>query len=86
MYLKNLENIVKKTIGYNEERGDQAEVINMPFSWSIMDEDPKILPESPLKEYILISYKPMVSLILAFGANLAIHITENFIHVLFPKD
>jgi flagellar M-ring protein FliF len=64
--MKNLENIVKKAIGYDEERGDQVEVINMPFYWSVSEEDTKTVKGSPWQEYLMIAYKPIVSLILAF--------------------
>jgi len=63
--MKNLENIVKKAIGYDEERGDQVEVINMPFYWSISEEDTKPVKDSPWQEYLMIAYKPIVSLMLA---------------------
>ncbi len=63
--MKNLENIVKKTMGFDEGRGDQVEVINMPFSWSALEEDLKMAAPTPWKEYIFISYKPAVSLLLA---------------------
>jgi flagellar M-ring protein FliF len=63
--MKNIEAIVKKAIGYDEERGDQVEVINMPFTWSVSEEDSKAIAAERWKEYILISYKPLVSLILA---------------------
>ncbi|MGQ9646117.1 MAG: flagellar basal-body MS-ring/collar protein FliF [Thermodesulfobacteriota bacterium] len=65
--LKSLENIVKKAIGYSEERGDQVEVTTMPFYGSIAEEEPK--PEKEgfrWQEYMMIGYKPVVSLILAF--------------------
>lgn len=63
--MKNLEAIIKRAIGYNERRGDQVELINMPFSWSIQEEDLK--PEKGIiwKEYIVDFYKPVVSLLLA---------------------
>lgn len=64
--MKNFDAIVKKAIGYDEQRGDQVEVINMPFNWSMSEEDPKPLGGEVWKEYILISYKPLVSLVLAF--------------------
>jgi flagellar M-ring protein FliF len=63
--MKNIESIVKRAIGYEQERGDQVEVINMPFSWSVMEEESQPLPVNPWKEYFLISYKPVVSLLLA---------------------
>ena len=63
--MKNIEAIVKKAIGYDEARGDQVEVINMPFNWSTSEEDAKPMGGEWWKEYILISYKPLVSLILA---------------------
>jgi flagellar M-ring protein FliF len=63
--MKNIEAIVKKAIGYDEARGDQVEVINMPFQWATSEEDTKSLGGESWKEYILISYKPLVSLILA---------------------
>jgi len=63
--MKNLENIVKKAIGYNQERGDQVEVINMPFYWSVSEEDTKTVKGSPWQDYLMMAYKPVVSLILA---------------------
>jgi flagellar M-ring protein FliF len=64
--MKNLESIIKKAIGFNEERGDQVEVVNMPFNLAFAEEEPKGVAENPWKEYSLIAYKPLVSLILAF--------------------
>jgi flagellar M-ring protein FliF len=63
--MKNLEAIIKRAIGYNEKRGDQVELINLPFSWSIQEEDLK--PEKGViwKEYVVDFYKPAVSLLLA---------------------
>jgi flagellar M-ring protein FliF len=63
--MKNLEAIIKRAIGYNEKRGDQVELINMPFSWSIQEEDLKPEQEVIWKEYVLDFYKPVVSLLLA---------------------
>jgi flagellar biosynthesis/type III secretory pathway M-ring protein FliF/YscJ len=40
-------------------------VINMPFNWSVGEEESKAVAGEWWKEYILISYKPLVSLILA---------------------
>ena len=37
----------------------------MPFNWSVAEEESKTVPAEWWKEYILISYKPLVSLILA---------------------
>lgn len=65
--MKNLENIVKKAIGYSEERGDQVEVTTMPFYGSIVEEETKSPMGSPWwQEYVMIGYKPVVSLILVF--------------------
>jgi flagellar M-ring protein FliF len=66
--MKNLETLVKKAIGYSEERGDQVEVINMPFYGSTAEEDTHVDVEqgSPWwREYLMMAYKPAVSLILA---------------------
>ncbi len=65
--MKNLENIVKKAVGFNAERGDQLEIINMPFSLaSSEEEEMKAMPrESILREYWPMAYKPLTSLILA---------------------
>ena len=63
--MKSIEAMVKKAIGYDEGRGDQVEVINMSFSWSVAEEESKAVAGEWWKEYILISYKPLVSLILA---------------------
>jgi flagellar M-ring protein FliF len=64
--MKNLENIVKKAIGYNEDRKDQVEVINMPFYWSVMEEETKEEKIPVWEKYLQIYYKPAISLILAF--------------------
>ena len=65
--MKRIESIVKKAIGYDEGRGDQVEVINMPFSWSVAEEEGSkaVGGGEGWKEYILIAYKPLLSLILA---------------------
>jgi flagellar M-ring protein FliF len=63
--MQNIEAIVKKAIGYDEARGDQVEVINMPFSWSIAEEETKAVGGEGWKEYVLLAYKPLLSLILA---------------------
>ena len=64
--MKRIESIVKKAIGYDEGRGDQVEVINMPFNWSVAEEDGgKAAGKEGWKEYVLIAYKPLLSLILA---------------------
>jgi flagellar M-ring protein FliF len=63
--MEKLVNIVKTAMGYDEKRGDQIEVINMPFSWAIAEEEPKAVSGIPWREYLLIAYKPVVSLILA---------------------
>jgi len=63
--MKNLENIVKKAIGYDESRGDQIEVIQMPFSWSLSEEEGPKEKTDRWREYLLIGYKPGVSLLLA---------------------
>jgi len=64
--MKSLENIVKKAIGYSEERKDQVEVINMPFYGAVPEEDIKEVKGSPWwQEYLLMGYKPAVSLVLA---------------------
>jgi len=64
--MKRLENIVKRAIGYDEDRGDRVEVINMPFYSSIIEEEPKPVEESFLNKYGFMIYKPLVSLILVF--------------------
>jgi flagellar M-ring protein FliF len=64
--MKNLENLVKKAIGYSEERGDQVEVTSLPFYWSTVEEDSKTEKKSiPWQDYLMMIYKPAVSLILA---------------------
>jgi flagellar M-ring protein FliF len=62
--MKNFESIIKRAIGYDEKRGDQVEVINMPFSLTPMEEDLKGEKGWAWKEYLLMLYKPLVSLIL----------------------
>ncbi len=65
--MKRIESIVKKAIGYDEARGDQVEVTNMPFSWSLAEEESGKAAGGGegFREYILIAYKPLLSLILA---------------------
>jgi flagellar M-ring protein FliF len=64
--MKSLENIVKKAIGYSEERKDQVEVINMPFYGPTVEEDTHVEQGSPWwRDYLMMAYKPAVSLILA---------------------
>jgi len=63
--MEKFENLVKTAMGFNEERGDQLEVINLPFSWVQMEEEVKPASGIPWKEYILLAYKPAVSLLLA---------------------
>jgi flagellar M-ring protein FliF len=63
--MQSIEAIVKKAIGYDEGRGDQVQVTNMPFSWSIAEEEAKAVGDEGWKEYVLIAYKPLLSLILA---------------------
>lgn len=63
--MKHLENIVKKAIGYSEERGDQVEVINLPFYWSTVDEEIKTEKDSSYQHYLPMIYKPTISLVLA---------------------
>jgi flagellar M-ring protein FliF len=63
--MEKLENIVKTAMGYDESRGDQVEVATMPFSWAVAEEEPKAVSGIPWKEYLLVAYKPVVSLILA---------------------
>jgi flagellar M-ring protein FliF len=64
--MKSLENMVKKAIGYDEQRGDQVEVINMPFYGSAVEEDIKPEKGNSWQEDLMMAYKPVVSLILAF--------------------
>ena len=63
--MKSLEGIIKRAIGYDEKRGDQVELINMPFSWAIQEEELKAEKKVIWKEYALDFYKPVVSLLLA---------------------
>jgi flagellar M-ring protein FliF len=63
--MKNLEAIIKRAIGFDEKRGDQVELINMPFSWSFPEEDLKPDKGVIWKEYVMDFYKPVVSLLLA---------------------
>jgi flagellar M-ring protein FliF len=63
--MKSLEGIIKRAIGYDEKRGDQVELINMPFNWSIQEEELKAEKKVIWKEYVLDFYKPVVSLLLA---------------------
>ncbi len=62
--MKHFENIVKKAIGFNEERGDQVEVINLPFYWSTAEEEIKNEKETSYQNYLPMIYKPGISLVL----------------------
>jgi flagellar M-ring protein FliF len=64
--MKNLENIVRTAIGYNEERRDQVEVINMPFYSSVIGEETNEEKTPVWEKYLQMYYKPVISLILAF--------------------
>jgi len=64
--MKNIENIVKTAVGYNEERKDQVEVINMPFYWSVIGEETSEEKPPVWEKYLQMYYKPVISLILAF--------------------
>ncbi len=65
--MKHLENIVKKAIGYDQERGDQVEVINLPFYWSAPEEEIKADREKGgYLQYLPMIYKPAISLALVF--------------------
>jgi len=64
--MKSLEGIIKRAIGYDEKRGDQVELINMPFNWGIQEEELKASEKKVIwKEYVMDFYKPVVSLLLA---------------------
>jgi flagellar M-ring protein FliF len=64
--MKSLESIVKKAVGYSEERKDQIEVINMPFYGVVPEEDIKGVKGAPWwQDYFLMGYKQVVSLVLA---------------------
>ena len=63
--MKSLEGIIKRAIGYDEKRGDQVELINMPLNWAIQEEELKEEKKAIWKEYVLDFYKPGVSLLLA---------------------
>ncbi len=63
--MQSIEALVKKAIGFDQGRGDQVEVINMPFSWSNAEEETKAVGDEGWKEYVLLAYKPLLSLILA---------------------
>jgi flagellar M-ring protein FliF len=64
--MEKIESIVKTAMGYDENRGDQVEVATMPFSWAVAEEDPRAVPAGiPWREYLLVAYKPAVSLVLA---------------------
>jgi flagellar M-ring protein FliF len=63
--MKNLEAIIKRAMGFDEKRGDQVELINMPFSWSLAEEELKPDKRMVWKEYVVDFYKPAVSLLLA---------------------
>jgi flagellar M-ring protein FliF len=63
--MKSLEGIIKRAIGYDEKRGDQVELINLPLNWAIQEEELKEEKKAIWKEYVLDFYKPGVSLLLA---------------------
>ena len=58
--------IVKKAIGYNEERGDQVEVLSMPFESSVLAEEAEAEPESKFQIAEIMPFiKYLVALIVA---------------------
>lgn len=62
--MNRLESIVKKAIGFDEERGDQVEVINLPFYGSAVEEEVKTEEKTSYREYLPVVYKPAISLAL----------------------
>jgi len=59
--IKAIEDIVKKAVGYNDARGDQVSVTNIPFA----GEAPPVVP--PVQRWIALArehYKPFLNLIL----------------------
>ena len=63
--MKNFENMVKKAIGFDENRGDQVEVTSMPFAWSALEDGPRAETGSSWKDYFQMLHKPLISLVLA---------------------
>ena len=62
--MEKLENVVKTAMGYDESRGDQLEVVSMPFSWAVAEEKIPKPPcrGSPGRNTSCVAYKPVVSL------------------------
>ncbi|MEJ5299813.1 MAG: flagellar basal-body MS-ring/collar protein FliF [Thermodesulforhabdaceae bacterium] len=59
--MKAIEDIVKKAVGYNDVRGDQVSVTNIPFAGEV----PPVLP--PVQRWIALArehYKPFLNLLL----------------------
>jgi flagellar M-ring protein FliF len=64
--MSQFENIVKKAVGFDEARGDQVEVVNIPFVWGAPEEES---PASiPWQEYFSKIARPLfnIALVLIF--------------------
>ncbi|MEW6326148.1 MAG: flagellar basal-body MS-ring/collar protein FliF [Thermodesulfobacteriota bacterium] len=60
--MSQFENIVKKAVGFDEARGDQVEVVNIPFAWGAPEEDS---PASiPWQEYLSKIARPLFNIVL----------------------
>ncbi|MDD5153772.1 MAG: flagellar basal-body MS-ring/collar protein FliF [Thermodesulfobacteriota bacterium] len=60
--MSQFENIVKKAVGFDEARGDQVEVVNIPFAWGAPEEES---PASvPWREYLSKIARPLFNIVL----------------------
>jgi flagellar M-ring protein FliF len=64
--ISQFENIVKKAVGFDEARGDQVEVVNIPFAWGAPEEEAPV--SIPWQEYFSKIARPLfnIALVLIF--------------------
>ncbi|MDD5450777.1 MAG: flagellar basal-body MS-ring/collar protein FliF [Desulfovibrionales bacterium] len=60
--MSQFENIVKKAVGFDEARGDQVEVVNIPFAWGAPEEESSA--SVPWREYFSKIARPLFNIIL----------------------
>ncbi|WP_049824369.1 flagellar M-ring protein FliF C-terminal domain-containing protein [Desulfurivibrio alkaliphilus] len=77
------ERLVRNAVGYNEERGDQVEVVSMAFALSAL-EDPEVDPMEQWRELAEWLAMPMVYLLIALAVIL--FVVRPFLRLLAAKD
>lgn len=76
------ERLVRNAVGYDDERGDQVEVVSMPFALSTIT-DPEIDPMAQWRELAEWLAMPLAYLLIAFG--LMLFVVRPFFRLLATK-